>query len=316
MKILNSLLMKNIIDPIPLHLIQKELTKERFIRKTNNANNEIYIVNYHNSPNVTQEIGRLREITFRNAGGGTGKECDLDNFDTQKEAYYEQLIVWAPESKEIVGGYRFIKCINALNKNKPLATNGLFTFSKNFKLQYLPSTIELGRSFVQPNFQPSQGSRKGIFSLDNLWDGLGAIVVDQPEINYFFGKVTMYLNFNKKARDLILAFMYHFFDDREKLVSPIKPLSFHSDVTNFISQINELEYKEAFKILQQNVRSFDENIPPLVSAYMNLSSTMKTFGTSLNNSFGEVEETGILISIDDIFDSKKERHINSYINPE
>ncbi|MAP01644.1 MAG: hemolysin [Flavobacteriales bacterium] len=308
--------MKNIIDPIPLHLIQKELTKERFIRKTNNANNEIYIVNYHNSPNVTQEIGRLREITFRNAGGGTGKECDLDNFDTQKEAYYEQLIVWAPESKEIVGGYRFIKCINALNENTPLATNGLFTFSENFKSQYLPSTIELGRSFVQPNFQPSQGSRKGIFSLDNLWDGLGAIVVDQPEINYFFGKVTMYLNFNKKARDLILAFMYHFFDDREKLVSPIKPLSFHSDVTNFISQINELEYKEAFKILQQNVRSFDENIPPLVSAYMNLSSTMKTFGTSLNNSFGEVEETGILISIDDIFDSKKERHINSYINPE
>ena len=316
MKIPNSLLMKNIIDPIPLHLIQKELTKERFIRKTNNANNEIYIVNYHNSPNVTQEIGRLREITFRNAGGGTGKECDLDNFDTQKEAYYEQLIVWAPESKEIVGGYRFIKCINALNENTPLATNGLFTFSENFKSQYLPSTIELGRSFVQPNFQPSQGSRKGIFSLDNLWDGLGAIVVDQPEINYFFGKVTMYLNFNKKARDLILAFMYHFFDDREKLVSPIKPLSFHSDVTNFISQINELEYKEAFKILQQNVRSFDENIPPLVSAYMNLSSTMKTFGTSLNNSFGEVEETGILISIDDIFDSKKERHINSYINPE
>tara|TARA_B100000401_G_scaffold306292_1_gene210712 strand:+ start:1272 stop:2222 length:951 start_codon:yes stop_codon:yes gene_type:complete len=316
MKTPNSLLMKNIIDPIPLHLIQKELTKERFIRKTNNANNEIYIVNYHNSPNVTQEIGRLREITFRNAGGGTGKECDLDNFDTQKEAYYEQLIVWAPESKEIVGGYRFIKCINALNENTPLATNGLFTFSENFKSQYLPSTIELGRSFVQPNFQPSQGSRKGIFSLDNLWDGLGAIVVDQPEINYFFGKVTMYLNFNKKARDLILAFMYHFFDDREKLVSPIKPLSFHSDVTNFISQINELEYKEAFKILQQNVRSFDENIPPLVSAYMNLSSTMKTFGTSLNNSFGEVEETGILISIDDIFDSKKERHINSYINPE
>ncbi len=275
----------------------------------------IYIVNHHNSPNITREIGRLREITFRNAGGGTGKECDLDSYDTKEKAYYEQLIVWAPESKEIVGGYRFIKCVNALDEQTDLATNGLFSFSEKFKSNYLPTTIELGRSFVQPNFQPSQGSRKGIFSLDNLWDGLGAIVVDQPEIKYFFGKVTMYLNFNKKARDIILAFMHHFFADNEKLVSPINPLNFHSDVSKFITEIKDLEYKDAFKVLQQNVRSFDENIPPLVSAYMNLSSTMKTFGTSLNNSFGEVEETGILISINDIFESKKERHINSYINP-
>ena len=180
--------MRKIIDPVPLNLIEKELNKQRFVRKTNNANNEIYIINYHNSPNTTKEIGRLREITFRNAGGGTGKECDLDKYDTREKAYYEQLLVWAPESKEIIGGYRFICCHTALKNNMDLATNGLFTFSNNFKSSYLNKTIELGRSFVQPNFQPSQGSRKGIFSLDNLWDGLGAIVVDQPNIKYFFGK--------------------------------------------------------------------------------------------------------------------------------
>ena len=306
--------MRKIIDPVPLSLIEKELNKQRFVRKTNNANNEIYIINYHNSPNTTKEIGRLREITFRNAGGGTGKECDLDKYDTREKAYYEQLLVWAPESKEIIGGYRFICCHTALKNNMDLATNGLFTFSNNFKSSYLNKTIELGRSFVQPNFQPSQGSRKGIFSLDNLWDGLGAIVVDQPNIKYFFGKVTMYLDFNKQARDYILAFMYYFFPDSEELATTITPFNYHTDVKSFIAEIRDLDYKEAFKILQNKVRSLDQNIPPLVAAYMNLSSTMKTFGTSINNSFGEVEETGILITINDIFESKKERHINSYLN--
>ena len=173
--------MEKIIEPISLKLIKQELNSNRFVRTTNNANNEIYIVNYHNSPNVTKEIGRLREVTFRNAGGGTGKSLDLDIFDTRDEAYYEQLIVWAPESKEIIGGYRFIKCKNIINsKYDNLATNKLFDFSDVFIKEHLIKTIELGRSFVQPNFQPSQGSRKGIFSLDNLWDGLGAIVIKIP----------------------------------------------------------------------------------------------------------------------------------------
>ena len=306
--------MDKIIEPIPLKLIEKELSSNRFIRTTNNANNEIYIVNYHNSPNVTKEIGRLREVTFRNAGGGTGKSLDLDIFDTRDEAYYEQLIVWAPESKEIIGGYRFIKCEHIIkSKYNDLATSKLFNFSDNFNEKYLSKTIELGRSFVQPNFQPSQGSRKGIFSLDNLWDGLGAIVVDEPSIKYFFGKVTMYLDFNKNARDYILAFMNHFFTDHEQLITAKKPLNYHHNTDYFIKEIAELNYQEAYKHLQKKVRELDENVPPLVGAYMSLSSTMKTFGTSLNTSFGEVEETGILITINDIYDGKKDRHINSYI---
>ena len=205
--------MDKIIEPISLKLIEKELNSDRFIRVTNNANNEIYIVNSHNSPNVTKEIGRLREITFRNAGGGTGKSIDLDIFDTRDEAYYEQLIVWAPESKEIIGGYRFIKCNKVIKSKKfdDLATTKLFSFTEDFKTKYIPYTIELGRSFVQPNFQPSLGSRKGIFSLDNLWDGLGALVIEEPDIKYFFGKVTMYLDFDKMARDYILSFMNYFF---------------------------------------------------------------------------------------------------------
>jgi hypothetical protein len=307
--------MENIIKPIALDKILSELTPARFVRNTNNSDNELYIVNYHNSPYTTKEVGRLREVTFRNAGGGTGKSCDLDIFDTRDEAFYEQLIVWAPESKEIVGGYRFILCDKILKSQKfnDLAMSKLFNFSDNFINNYLPYTIELGRSFVQPNFQPSANSRRGIFSLDNLWDGLGALIVDNPSIKYLFGKITMYLDYNKNARDYILAFMKHFFCDEDTLLYPYKAIEYHHDVNYFINEIKDLSYKEAFRVLQNKVRELDENIPPLVAAYMNLSSTMKTFGTSLNNSFGEVEETGIFVTIDDIFDAKKDRYINSYI---
>lgn len=306
--------MKAVIDPIPVSVLKGELTKDRFVRYSNNGANEIYAVTWQNAPNVVREIGRLREITFRAAGGGTGLDCDLDDFDTC-EMPYKQLLVWNPEDNEITGGYRFIRCKDAIDKNGnvSLATTELFHFSEAFKTDYLPYTIELGRSFVQPKYQPSAENRKGLFSLDNLWDGLGAIVVDNPDIRYFFGKVTMYPHFNREARDMILSFMHYFFPDNKKLVTPIYPLPVSTDVSSFLSSIKGLDYKEAHKILNKNVRALGENIPPLVNSYMNLSSTMKMFGTSLNDHFGEVEESGILVTLADIYETKKERHINTYL---
>lgn len=306
--------MENIIDPIPLSLLKSELNEDTFVRKTNKGDNEIYIFDHRNAPNLLKEVGRLREVTFRAAGGGTGKPIDIDHFDIDAETPYEQLIVWDPDEEEIVGGYRFIKCHNIrFENNEPyLATSHLFDFSEKFIHNYLPFTIELGRSFVQPQYQPSPENRKGLFSLDNLWDGLGAIVVDNPAFKHFFGKVTMYLDFNQEARDAILAFMNEVFPDKENLVIAKKPLSYHSSIDEFIASIKGLDYKEAHKVLNGKVRSLGENIPPLINAYMNLSNTMKTFGTALNDHFGDVEETGILVTIDDIYDSKKERHINTY----
>jgi putative hemolysin len=305
--------METIINPVDRQLLLKELNDQRFIRTTNYGNNEIYIINHHNSPHTMREIGRLREVSFRAAGGGTGKACDLDEFDTDTLCY-EQLLVWNPEEQEIVGGYRFILMKNAKQENGEyaVASTELFKFSDTFLTKYLPYAIELGRSFVQPKFQPSLDNRKGMFSLDNLWDGLGALVVDYPEIKYFFGKVTMYMDFNQQARDYILSFMNYFFPDSEHLVCPHQPLPLFTDVSNFLDQIKELDYKEAHRILNQHVRDLGENIPPLVNAYMNLSATMKTFGTAPNHHFGEVEETGILVTIADIYDSKKERHLSTY----
>lgn len=306
--------MKPVIDPVPADILLDELNADRFVRYSNNGSNEIYILNCHNSPNTVREIGRLREITFRDAGGGTGLDCDLDEFDISENCY-QQLIVWNPDAKEITGGYRFIRCADAgryENGKLQLATAELFEYSDKFMNDYFPYTIELGRSFVQPAYQPSSENRKGLFSLDNLWDGLGAIHIDNPDIKYFFGKVTMYTDFNRLARDYILEFMQFYFPDHDKLVKPIHPLKIENDVTDFRKELEGLSYKDGHRILNHKVRALGENIPPLVNAYMNLSPTMRTFGTAINEHFGEVEETGILVTLSDIYDTKKERHVNTY----
>lgn len=306
--------MQEILAPVDREVLKSEINKDSFLRYTNFGNIEVHIVNYHKQPNTILEIGRLREITFRDAGGGTGLEIDIDENDTGKDAY-DQLITWDSEAEEIVAGYRLIKGSNVgLNDHgvHNLSTTHYFKFSDKFIQDYLPYTIELGRSFVQPKYQPRKDNRKGLFSLDNLWDGLGAIVILNPEVKYLFGKVTMYPHYNKEARDLLLYFMNYYFPDPEKLVTPLEPLGYFGDISKFEGMFNGLDYKEGYKILNSKVRALGENIPPLINTYMGLSSTMKSFGTAMNDEFGEVEETGILITIADIFDSKKDRHITSY----
>ena len=306
--------METIIEAVSKEALLDELNANRYVRKTNNGNNQIYIITAHNSPQVMREIGRLRELTFRHAGGGTGKSIDLDEYDTSEHPY-QQLLVWNPEEKEIVGAYRFILCRDAEYENGEvkLATTELFKFSQKFYSDYLPYTIELGRSFIQPAYQPSEGKRKGLFSLDNLWDGLGALIVDNPSQKHFYGKVTMYTDFNVEARDHILAFMNYYFPDPEKLVTPIFPVKIENDLSEFINELKTLDYKSGYALMNKKVRALGENIPALVNAYMNLSSTMKSFGTAINPGFGGVEETGILVTMADIYESKKERHLNSYL---
>jgi len=302
--------MEPIITAIDRTVLKAELNEDRFIRTTRKGDNEIYIVNIHNAPNVLKEIGRLRELTFRTAGGGTGRSIDLDHYDTD-EICYEQLIVWSPEDEEIVGGYRYIKCGDALLPNNEIAlsTQHYFDFTDKFLKEYLPNTIELGRSWVQPLFQPSINPRKGLFALDNIWDGLGALVVNNPDIKYFFGKVTMYPNYNRESRDFLLHFMRHYFPDNEHLMKPYHRLEQNYDVAFCDAQLEGLDFKEGFKVLNSYIRDRSENIPPLVNIYMNLSPTMKTFGTAVKPDFGTVEETGILVTIADIYEEKKVRHI-------
>ncbi len=306
--------MKTIIPPIDKHILQQELNSDTFLRKTNNAQNEIYILNEKSAPNVIREIGRLREVTFRDAGGGTAKEIDLDKYDIGENSFM-QMIVWDPEENEIVGGYRYVHCKDLKidkDNNVSSPTANLFKYNQSFIDNYFRSTIELGRSFVQPLYQPTFNLRRGMYALDNLWDGLGALVIEHPDVKYLFGKVTMYQEFDRLARDIILFFFEKYFPDNEKLIVPIKPLLRTTSDKVLNNIFTGCNYDENYKILVQKVRKLGENIPPLFNAYMNLSSTMKTFGTALNDHFGNVEETGILITVDDIYNVKKDRHVTTY----
>lgn len=305
---------QNIIDPVPVEAIMDELTREKFFRKTNNGGNEIYILSAHDSPNIMREIGRLREISFRNAGGGTGLDCDVDDFDTRDENYFLQLIVWNPTDRVIVGGYRFLLCDKLpLDENGQVdtPTSELFHYSERFVKEYLPDTIELGRSFVQPAYQPTKSLSKGLYSLDNLWDGLGSLVDIYPDAKYYFGKVTMYPQLDRTARDMILYFMKKHFPDNDNLVFPRPELNLPilTDEAELAAVFTGDNYRENYKILVRSVRERGAAVPPLVNAYMNLSSTLRSFGTALNPGFGEVEETGILVTISDIYEEKAQRHM-------
>jgi len=308
--------MKDIIAPIDRHLIINELTPDKFIRKTNRSDNELFVITAHDSPNIMREIGRLRELSFRYAGGGTGKELDIDHYDLAKNPY-KQLIVWDRESEEILGGYRYHVCDETYvgeDGEINLATAELFTFTPYFIQHYLPYTIELGRSFVQPAFQSTNRFGKGLYSLDNLWDGLGALVVENPDKKYFLGKVTMYTSYNSDARNMILYFLDKHFGGHERLIHPNGDFALQMDMD--VEAMSKLfvgkNYNEDYKILFHTVRSYGENIPPLINSYMNLSPSMKAFGTAINHHFGDVEETGIMITISDLYPEKVKRHITSY----
>ena len=308
--------MEPIIEPVSLEILKSELTPSKKLRNTNKSNNEIYIIDHHDSPNVMREIGRLREVAFRDSGGGSGLSMDIDEFDTMEKPY-KQLIVWDPDSERILGGYRYIlgSDIKLDSNGQPiLATSHMFHFSEKFVKEYLPYTIELGRSFVSPDYQSSKAGTKGLFALDNLWDGLGALCIENPRMKYLFGKMTMYPEYNRQARDLIQHFLFKHFKDKKKLVTPIEPLKIETDKAYMDSILTEKEFKQDYRLLNAEVRRLGENIPPLVNSYMSLSPTMKTFGGGINHEFSGAEETCILITFDEIHEAKKARHIDSFIN--
>ncbi len=307
--------MEQIIPPVDKELLISELTPDKRLRMTNKSHNHIYVVDIHDSPNVVREIGRQREEVFRAAGGGTGKALDLDEFDLMDNCY-KQLLVWNPEENEIIGGYRY-KLGNEVDfdeKGQPvLATSHMFHFSDKFIKDYLPRTVELARSYVTLPYQSSKRGAKSIFALDNLWDGLGALTVIMPNVKYFFGKMTMYPSYVRKGRDMILFFLNKHFGDKDDLILPVKPLKLDTDPKELERILCKDDLRGDYRILNGEIRKLGINIPPLVNAYMGLSPTMKMFGTAINDGFGDVEETGILIAVDEILEEKRIRHIDSFI---
>lgn len=305
-----------IAPPVDRELIKKELKQKHFLRKSNYGNKEIYVTTAHLSPNIMREIGRLRELSFAADGGGTGKEVDIDMYDTLDDPYCcKQLFVWSPEDEEIVGAYRFIHGSNMMRREDGsivTPTADQYQFSELFINEYLPYTVELGRAFVQPAYQPGNNLRKGLYSLDNLWDGLGCLILEIPETRYFFGKITMYGDLDRKARDLILYFYQKHFPDRDGLVWPYERVSIESDYNELVQLFTGRNYKEDYQILLHAVRERGCTVPPLINAYMNLTPTMRSFGTCPNHHLVGTTDTGILITLNDLFPEKRRRYIDSY----
>lgn len=306
-RIVLSMGMKIIIEPVSRELLERELTPEREWRKTNKGGNILYIFSAAQCPNLMLEVGRLRELSFRDGGGGTGKSVDIDELDTV-DGGYMQLIVWDPIACEIMGGYRYI--IPRSSESKYLSTEHYFKFSDTFRQKYLPYTLELGRSFVQPKYQ-SRNNPKSLFALDNLWDGLGALMVRNPDVKYLFGKVTMYGDYNREARNMLIYFMKKHFPDKENLIKSRYPVELDIDESKMQALFVNSDYAGDYKILSRNVRNFEETIPPMINAYMNVSPSMKVFDTALNPDFGDVEETGILITISEMYLERVGRHLSN-----
>lgn len=306
--------MEQIADPIPRDVLMGELSKAHFVRNTNKGGNLIYDFAASEAPALMREVGRLREMAFRMAGGGTGLAVDIDEWD-EADIPFRQLIVWDPKDQEILGGYRYILCKDLPQDQdgaRYLATSHMFHFSDEFIRSFFPSTIELGRSFVQPLYQSSRMGAKSLFALDNLWDGLGSLVVDHPDVTYFFGKVTMYTHFNPRARDFIMGFWHKYFGDKSHLVYAYKPLQVGLSPQESDATFSAGNFQDDYKILIRKVRELGENIPPLVNAYMTLSPSMKVFDTAINDEFGDVEETAILVNLRDLYPNKSARHIDTY----
>lgn len=304
-----------IIDPVDVQLLKKELNQDTFLRKTNRGDNEIYVVNNENAPNVLREIGRLREVSFRAVGGGSGTECDLDHFDLEDKACF-QIVVWNPEEDEIIGGYRFTRWKMATfheNGQPYVNTEHLFDFSQEFLDNYFPYCIEMARAFVQPKYQSAQAGRKALFALDNLWDGIGGVVASDPSVKYLSGKVTIYNSSPELSRKAMVYYLDKSFGDRRGLITSKNPETWTDEQAEMFEEMFcGANYKENYQILNNYVKSMGDSIPPLIHLYIGLSETMKTFGTTFDPDFGDCYDTAMLITIADIYQEKYDRYIDSY----
>ena len=302
--------MKPIIAPVETEILLHEL-EGHLLRPSNKAGNLIYDITAHECPNVMREIGRLREISYRAGGGGTGKELDIDDQDIMPRPYH-QLIVWDPDNNQIIGGYRYLFGHEAEIRNgQPFITSAhLFHYSERFIRDYLPNTIEFGRAFVQPMYQKREMGVKALFALDNIWDGIGAVLFNHPEMRYMIGKVTIYPGYNEQARELIYAYLDRYHKGEQGLIEPYHPLL--SQLLTH-SPFEGEDKQENYHILQHAVREQGTVIPPIFTAYLNLTNDLQFFGNAINDEFSDVLESGIMVDLETVYPEKKERYINSYI---
>lgn len=300
----------SVCDPVPAGILRGELTSACFVRAFRGI--EIYAVDARGAPNVMREVGRIREQEFRAEGGGTGKEADIDEFDTG-EPPFRQLVAWDPEAGELIGMYRYLRARDARNSGGTyeLPTARLFGFSPVFREEVLPYTIELGRSVV------NRAAKRAIMGLFAVWAGLGALVVELADCRYFFGKFTTYPRYHPAARTALFRFLELYCPDPDRLVRPHPELMIRADSGSELPAYAGNDYDADYELLRSLAQEAGEAIPPLVISYLALTRSMRCFGTARNPHFGDVYESAILVDIRDIGGKQRSRFIDTYesVNP-
>ena len=284
--------------------IEKELQSATYLGSTKHCNCDIYTFDGAQFPNLMREVWRLRNLSFGQVGvvlddGAARCVADCDGS-------CRQLIIWDGAAGQIVGGYRY--ALGSVVAPRSLSFWQYYSLSPRFVNDYFPSAVELGRSFVSPEYKCG-GERHAIYALDALWEGLGRVVVE-ADARYLFGRVTLYPSLGIRARNLIVGFMRYLFPQREALVSARVPLRVGLSRYRCRKLFVGETLTENYRILLSLVRRMHNVVPPIISSYMRLSPTMQTFDAYENRDLGDVAEVAIMLTVDDFYDNIKRRYLS------
>jgi putative hemolysin len=286
--------------------LKAELKLGEFLGKTSDGKNIIvYESEIENC--VIKEIGRLREISFRHVGEGSGKKRDIDVYDL----YYKHLIIWDDEDLEIAGAYRLVESAKVVEESgiEGLYTHTLFNYSEAF-LPYFTKGVELGRSFVQPKYWNSR-------ALDYLWQGIGAYMASRPHLQYLFGAVSLSDTLNRRAQGLLIYFYMHYFGGSENLVAHSNnyklPLEIKKEChTLFVGN----DYNTDLRTLKEELAFMGYTIPTLYKQYAELSTEkdgVTFFDFGYDKDFNNCIDGFILVDVNLIKESKRKRYFKKHI---
>ncbi|MFW3354554.1 GNAT family N-acyltransferase [Aliarcobacter butzleri] len=289
-----------IAHPVSKIDLYNELKKSPLLGQTNDGK-KIYLYDYVEDSIVLKELGRLREISFRKVGEGVNKKRDIDKYDV----YYQHIILYDKNELEIVGAYRIGNSDMIFKEfgTKGFYSNTLFQFNDEFMF-YLQNSIELGRSFVQPKYW-------GTRALDYLWYGIGAYVKANPNIKYMFGPVSISGAFPAIAKDMLVFYYNYYYSSEKNLVEARTPFSYSSHIHDIKEFFTLEDKKRDFKSLKIALSNIGVNVPTLYKQYseLTLDDGVKFLDFNVDKNFGDCIDSFILVEIDKIKDSMKQRYM-------
>lgn len=293
---------KTIIHPIDRKRLKEELLASEQLGETSDGK-KIYLIHFDKAGQVMREIARLRELTFRRVGEGTGLKLDLDRFDR----YYRHIVLWDDDALEIIGSYRIGNCQEIISTHgvDGLYTNTLFKYTDKAQ-SYLQYGLELGRSFVQAKYWKTN-------ALDYLWQGIGAYVAKHPEVKYLLGPVSISNTYTEDAKNLLVYFYSKWFPGDASLAPHIAPYRISQKKQDELAEIfTGKEYREDVRKLKEELKVLGFTIPILYKQYSELCEEggVSFIDFGVDKDFGDCIDGLILVQIEYLKESKRERYIS------